>query len=464
MQQLQEKVIQENQIPLNVFDPQELHSNPIHSTNSNNPTIVSTVSFSSDGQLECLLCQNYFSSIEPTTLHLVSHGIGTIIACCRVCGQTGELSQLFNQQENQIVCLQCQYLTGNKQKKNEIAKPKVSFTCEICGKSFQAKGHLTRHRLIHSGAKPFLCHVCGTGFNQKVALQTHVLTHAGMNPFKCNQCGQTFRFKVSLHSHMVSVHGNVKDVSPRSRGHACDRCGKLFATSYKLRRHYRSHTGEQPFECTRCNRLFSQSSNLKLHQKRHEQEDNSANAAAVAAGCFDNLVNSTFDTPEFDVHLLTESGQPTVTAQTHPSSDNHYTDGPQHPNSDAHYPDGAQTADPHYPDASQSHQSTAIHYPDEGEDVLDRILQEHQANMPDSSVNHHHHHHHHSLMLPGSAAHEYNPVTHITPAEYELLAPAPPEKEKLFSPFSLFIDDDDGANALPTFSSLHNVHSTINIS
>ncbi|XP_069677217.1 zinc finger protein 100-like isoform X2 [Periplaneta americana] len=221
--------------------------------------LAATVSVGPDGKVECMLCRTFLDAVDHTTLHMVTHGIGTVICRCRACGQQGELAQFLR--AGSVWCSGCH----------------GKHVCEVCSKAFRSRGHLARHRLVHSGAKPFLCEVCGTGFSQRSSLKLHVLSHAGVNPHKCAHCGQTFRFRVSLRSHILNLHGT----SPTSKSvdYGCDRCGKRFATVYKLHRHYRSHTGERPYECLRCGKVFSQTGNLNLHRKKHAEED-----AATGAG------------------------------------------------------------------------------------------------------------------------------------------------------------------------------------
>lgn len=249
-----------------------------------------TVNIGPHGKLECLLCQTFLEVVDHTTLHMVTHGIGTIICRCQVCGQQGELAQFLQSSSTgeagkTVWCNGCHSRSSNKANdsandENSSSGHKVN-VCEVCSKSFRSRGHLARHHLVHSGAKPFLCEVCGAGFSQRCSLKLHVLSHTGLNPHKCPQCGQAFRFRVSLRSHILSVHGSLSSstLPPTKAGdYRCDHCGKQFATLYKLHRHYRSHTGERPYECMRCGKLFSQTGNLNLHRRKHEEED-------AAVGC-----------------------------------------------------------------------------------------------------------------------------------------------------------------------------------
>nr|CAD7196101.1 unnamed protein product [Timema douglasi] len=243
-----------------------------------------TVTVGPDNKVECMLCQCFLEAAEHTTLHMVTHGIGTIVCRCRVCGQQGDLSyfQQTGESEGLIFCHAC-FLASNKAKRQNNVGHTSNLrlhVCDICSKGFQLRGHLTRHKLIHSGAKPYLCEVCGKGFSQKSSLKLHKQSHAGMNPHTCHQCGQKFRFKVSLLSHILSLHGTSGGDAHFFKNkvsklpHTCDVCGRKFATLYKIRRHYRSHTKDRPYKCERCGRLFSQSGNLNLHKKKHEDDGN----------------------------------------------------------------------------------------------------------------------------------------------------------------------------------------------
>ncbi|XP_063231000.1 zinc finger protein 316-like isoform X2 [Bacillus rossius redtenbacheri] len=218
-----------------------------------------TVMVGPGSRLECTLCGTLIDAAEHTTLHMVGHGIGTVICQCRACGRRAELPHFLRAGDERAVarCEDCRRAAPGP------------FACDVCSKGFRTRGHLSRHQLTHSGAKPFLCEVCGCGFGQKSSLKLHVLSHARLNPHECGRCGRGFRLKVSLQSHVLNVHGGAEGVAR----HRCDKCGKRFVTRYKLRRHYRSHTGDRPYACARCGKLFSQSGNLNLHRRKHEEED-----------------------------------------------------------------------------------------------------------------------------------------------------------------------------------------------
>lgn len=72
------------------------------------------------------------------------------------------------------------------------------YTCEHCGKVFNAHYNLTRHMPVHTGARPFVCKICGKGFRQASTLCRHKIIHTSEKPHKCETCGKAFNRLVGL--------------------------------------------------------------------------------------------------------------------------------------------------------------------------------------------------------------------------------------------------------------------------
>ncbi|XP_016310267.1 zinc finger protein 740-like isoform X2 [Sinocyclocheilus anshuiensis] len=68
--------------------------------------------------------------------------------------------------------------------------------------------------------KNFICEHCYSAFRSSYHLKRHILTHTGEKPF------------------------------------GCDMCDMRFIQRYHLERHKRVHSGEKPYQCDRCQQLF----------------------------------------------------------------------------------------------------------------------------------------------------------------------------------------------------------------
>ncbi|XP_034028352.1 zinc finger protein 740b isoform X2 [Thalassophryne amazonica] len=79
--------------------------------------------------------------------------------------------------------------------------------------------------------KNFICDHCYGAFRSSYHLKRHILTHTGEKPF------------------------------------ACDSCEMRFIQRYHLDRHKRVHSGEKPYQCDRCHQNFSRTDRLLRHRR-----------------------------------------------------------------------------------------------------------------------------------------------------------------------------------------------------
>uniref|UniRef100_A0AAY5ECV9 Zinc finger protein 740 n=1 Tax=Electrophorus electricus TaxID=8005 RepID=A0AAY5ECV9_ELEEL len=79
--------------------------------------------------------------------------------------------------------------------------------------------------------KNFICEHCYGAFRSSYHLKRHILTHTGEKPF------------------------------------GCDMCEMRFIQRYHLERHKRVHSGEKPYQCDRCQQNFSRTDRLLRHRR-----------------------------------------------------------------------------------------------------------------------------------------------------------------------------------------------------
>ncbi|XP_054167158.1 zinc finger protein 181-like [Oppia nitens] len=85
---------------------------------------------------------------------------------------------------------------------------KQLFVCNYCYRCFQSNYKLKRHEFVHKPQnKPFTCHWqgCDLRFRSSFDMRRHMVTHTGERPFSCNICDKRFSRADKLKEHK-SIH------------------------------------------------------------------------------------------------------------------------------------------------------------------------------------------------------------------------------------------------------------------
>lgn len=116
-----------------------------------------------------------------------------------------------------------------------------SFPCPQCNKVFQKPYNLKSHMKTHSNEKPYHCNICFKRFARLHDKKRHELLHQGVKNFKCQ--------------------GYLND------GVTSWGCGKTFARSDALSRHFRTETG---WLCIRP--LMEEAKRLEEEEQQRQQQ------------------------------------------------------------------------------------------------------------------------------------------------------------------------------------------------
>ncbi|XP_055941682.1 oocyte zinc finger protein XlCOF15-like [Argiope bruennichi] len=79
---------------------------------------------------------------------------------------------------------------------------KLSF-CPYCPYATAHKGHMQRHKRIHTNERPFVCVVCHKRFNRKDHVLSHMKSHSKELPYPCQVCSHRFYTKNDMLRHFA---------------------------------------------------------------------------------------------------------------------------------------------------------------------------------------------------------------------------------------------------------------------
>ncbi|KAL5279818.1 hypothetical protein ACFFRR_004058 [Megaselia abdita] len=95
----------------------------------------------------------------------------------------------------------------------------TSFICSVCGITLKTKKNLNKHMIIHNAAK-YQCKHCNKEFKQGGCFKLHLLSHSGLRPYKCHFCPSTFADGSVCRGHMKMVHSDFYREAVETNGAA----------------------------------------------------------------------------------------------------------------------------------------------------------------------------------------------------------------------------------------------------
>ena len=146
--------------------------------------------------------------------------------------------------------------------------------CDICGKVFDSKLKVSRHKkFVHIHSRNLECDFpgCGKKFKVKKLLNCHKkYVHPSIDlKVECNQCNKVLKNKRNLISHKRTYHSG--------KLLACNWPGCEYRCKYKqyLEKHQTSHRPEKNYVCDwpECGKAYKISDYLSKHMKSHTRTD-----------------------------------------------------------------------------------------------------------------------------------------------------------------------------------------------
>jgi KRAB domain-containing zinc finger protein len=199
----------------------------------------------------CPICSKCFVTNYQLKAHEITHKSKQERAEIFLCGECGKslsskaklaqhILHLHSTQNQEQITENSQNTGGNDEEnsgKNVSTRIK-QFSCEECGKSFDYRHVLAKHRLIHErdslAATEPSCEICHNTFRSQQTLQQHKLIHKGLHRAE----------NVDNDNNP----NNTQDSDKSARAYFCAECNREFSRQGNLQRHLRAQTCRKPLQ------------------------------------------------------------------------------------------------------------------------------------------------------------------------------------------------------------------------
>ncbi|XP_047541945.1 zinc finger protein 816-like [Vanessa atalanta] len=195
---------------------------------------------------KCNICNRYLPKRGMFEAHMRDHRENVPIQLPEEIFYCQKCDKLFKTMENLKGHIELEHDTDKKQ-----------YVCESCGRVFNRKDYLNKHKLTHTGEKLHVCPHCGFRARQRSSLTVHIRKHTGERPYRCNVCPQRCVSSSNLRAHQKRHLG--------LKVHECNICNKKFGYKVSLHEHMSTHAPAQTHACAQCGAAYAHARGLRRH-------------------------------------------------------------------------------------------------------------------------------------------------------------------------------------------------------
>ncbi|CAG04380.1 unnamed protein product, partial [Tetraodon nigroviridis] len=218
---------------------------------------------------KCQHCKQAFWSAEQLRDHVCSGPAGASDAQASI--STGK-------EERPFTCNICNrsYRHAGSLLNHKNTHKTGHFSCTFCSKPFTNPMALRNHTRIHTQRKKYVCLTCGKAFRLASILHNHQRTHSrAAAHLSCPGCGKSFQGRSGLKRHRChggqdSGGAGSQQPDPGDKCFMCDLCGRSYRHAGSLLNHKKTHS-ESLHHCALCLQTFPDPQALQIHSqmKRH---------------------------------------------------------------------------------------------------------------------------------------------------------------------------------------------------
>ncbi|XP_030630411.1 zinc finger protein 729 [Chanos chanos] len=217
--------------------------------------------------LTCKGCRLAFPSADLLAAHSCEKGNVSLPEC----DDNGATDRPSQKEERPFKCNICgrSYRHAGSLLNHKNTHKTGHYKCTFCAKPFSNPMALRNHTRIHTQEKKYVCPTCGKAFRLSSILHNHLKIHArGVSHFSCQSCGKSFQGRSGLKRHRCFRNSSSDSAVSHGEGgdkcYTCDQCGRSYRHAGSLLNHKKTHSADL-LHCTLCLKTFSDPAALQAH-------------------------------------------------------------------------------------------------------------------------------------------------------------------------------------------------------